>query len=92
MLLNKKMLEDYQSYEAYLRYVVDNLPPDYLESAEPNVNDILARYQTLTETAQSLKDDQKSNSTEITRLQNCLSEMGKVTQIIILQWKALTIL
>jgi len=77
------LLEDYQSYEAYLRHVVDNLPPDYLESAEPNVNDILARYQTLTETAQSLKDDQKSNSTEITRLQNCLSEMGKVAQIII---------
>lgn len=71
------ILKDYQSYEAYLRHVVDNLPPDYLESAEPNVNDILARHQTLTETAQGLKDTTKITSAEIVRLQEQLSEMAK---------------
>ena len=39
-------LESYKAYEAYLQSVIDILPPDYLETTEPQVSDVLARYQT----------------------------------------------
>jgi hypothetical protein len=44
----------YQIYENYLQSIIDILPPDYLDTSEPQISDLIMRYNTLRETNSDL--------------------------------------
>lgn len=54
-----------------------SLPPDYLDVAEPNVNDILMRHKTLEETSADLSRILTAYQAEIESEQKALSDLIK---------------
>ncbi len=71
------IVERHQGYEGYLQSIVDILPPDYLDVHEPQINDIIMRYKTLTETNQDLFDELKKNNDQIEKAQARLQGLVK---------------
>ncbi|KAJ3337611.1 hypothetical protein HDU91_001425, partial [Kappamyces sp. JEL0680] len=64
-----KHIKQHEGYERYLQSIVDILPPDYLDVHEPQINDIIMRYKTLTETNQDLFEEAQRNNDEIEKSQ-----------------------
>lgn len=49
-----QLTKHYKVYEDFLQSVVDSLPPNYLDTSEPHINDIVLRHRTLVETNKDL--------------------------------------
>ncbi|ORZ34725.1 hypothetical protein BCR44DRAFT_33553 [Catenaria anguillulae PL171] len=74
----KKLLSTlYQPNERYLTAVIASLPTDYLDVQEPQINDILQRYSTLSETNRDLQQTLQVRLDEIERESNHLNDLLK---------------
>jgi hypothetical protein len=71
-------------FETYLQSIVDALPPDYLDVHEPQINDIILRYNTLSETNQDLKSIVQHNQDDIESLNQKLQSLIKEKNDLIL--------
>jgi peptidoglycan hydrolase CwlO-like protein len=72
----------------YLQSIVDALPPDYLDVHEPQINDIIMRYNTLNETNQDLLSVVQSNQDEIEKSHQTLQGLIKDKNNLILVYNS----
>jgi hypothetical protein len=82
------MQEMHQPYEAYLQSIVDALPPDYLDVHEPQINDIIMRYNTLIETNQDLVSIVQKNQDDIEQAHVSLQGLVKENNDLILVYNS----
>jgi chromosome segregation ATPase len=75
-------------YEEYLQSIVDILPPDYLDVHEPQINDIIMRYNTLRETNQDLMSEVQNNQDEIEKAHQTLQGLIKENNDLILVYNS----
>ncbi len=81
-------IKSHQAYEKYLQSIVDALPPNYLDVHEPQINDIIMRYNTLTETNQDLVSIVQKNQDEIENAHSTLKGLVKEKNDLILVYNS----
>ncbi|KXS21452.1 hypothetical protein M427DRAFT_130245 [Gonapodya prolifera JEL478] len=73
----RQLLVKYRPYEEYLQLVVSTIPPNYLDTPEPQISDFLARHRTLLETSLDLERQLAKAQDEIEQEQKRLSTVLK---------------
>lgn len=68
----------HKPFEQYLSWILATLPPGYVDSQEPHINDILQRHQTLSETRSDLQAALNSRLDDIEKETNRLNDLMKL--------------
>lgn len=79
----------HRQYEDYLQSVIRILPPNYFNTNEPTINDILLRYKTLHETNMDLVESIEKNQQSVETCQEKLSKMIKENDDQVLVYNAM---
>lgn len=68
-----RLIAKHHVFETYLQSIVDIVPPEYLDSAEPRIKDLILRHSTLIETNTDLLANVKLNQDHIETSRNELT-------------------
>jgi hypothetical protein len=83
-----EQIKRHQPYEGYLQSIVEALPPDYLDVHEPQINDIIMRYNTLAETNLDLLSNVQRNQDDIEQAHSKLQGLVKEKNDLILVYNS----
>lgn len=74
----RRQIYSHKQFEGFLAFVLASLPHGYLDSQEPHINDILQRYQTLSETRDALQNTCDEQQEEVERESARLNDLIKL--------------